>query len=433
MNKLAKQLFLETLEKTKPSSLVADIITKNENSISVEETTFEYKNRPVYGIAVGKASRQMISTLKEKLSLPPSNLLCITTDQEDLEDYCISSSHPVPDTDSIKAADTLIRFVENIPSEAVVFFLLSGGTSSLLCKPADEISLQDLKTTNTLLLHSGAAIHEINSVRKHLSAIKGGQLLSYFPQDCTLVDLVISDVPSDNLENIGSGPTIPDSSIFQDVCDTMQRLDLWNQAPESIRKHLKKGLSGEIPETLEPGDDPLREHHSHIIGSGQKFAQTLAKIARQEGFNTWIANKAFNEDVSQVAENIKEKIRQNVSSDTDCALIFYGESTVRVSGNGKGGRNQELALRGALKIEGMDNITWLSAGTDGIDGPTDAAGAIVDGSTIIEAKEKNLDVKEFISENDSYHFHEQMGTLLKTGSTGNNVMDSVLILISDRD
>jgi glycerate-2-kinase len=431
MNKLAKQLFLKTLEETKPSSLVRDVITKNKDSISVEETTFEYKNRPVYGIAVGKASRPMIAALKEKLNIPPSNLLCITPEQDNLEGYCISSSHPLPDANSRKAADALIQFVENLPPEAVVFFLLSGGASSLLCKPAEGLRLQDLKSTNALLLRSGASIHEINSVRKHLSAIKGGQLLSHFPPDCTLIDLVISDVPSDNLENIGSGPTVPDSSTFRDACDTMQQLDLWDQMSKSVKRHLKKGLSDKISETPKPGHDPLSEHHSYIIGSAEIFAHTLAKIARQEGRTTRVANEPFNEDVSQVAEKITDKINQNVNPDTNCALIFYGESTVKVSGDGKGGRNQELALRGALEIEGMDNVTWLSAGTDGIDGPTDAAGAIVDDSTITNAKEKGLNVQKYLSENDSYHFHEQLGTLLKTGPTGNNVMDSVLILIGE--
>ncbi len=430
MNPLSKQLFLDALEATKPSRLIENTVTRRKNYITVNGSVLRLKDRPVYSIAVGKASRLMAHALKKKLDIPVSNLLCITPDQKNLETWCISSSHPVPDVSSREAGDILVHFVESIPSRACVFFLLSGGTSALICKPAKGIHLQDIKRTNTLLLRSGATIHEINCVRKHLSAIKGGQLLSHFKPDCTLIDLVISDVPSDALENIGSGPTIPDSSTFQDAYDILLRNDLWENVPENVRKYIQRGLTGKAPETPKPGEDSLQEHQSFIISSAKIFANTLAKLAKQSGFDTWIASKAYNDDVKKVAEHISRKIKQTgKDQESKRALIFYGESTVEVTGSGKGGRNQELALRGAYKIQGMNNVTWLSAGTDGIDGPTDAAGAIVDGSTIIRAKVKGLSVKQFIHNNDSYHFHKQMGNLFKTGPTGNNVMDIAMILI----
>jgi glycerate-2-kinase len=430
MNSLVKQFFLDTLEAMKPSNLIDKTVSNRGNKISINKIALECKNRPLYGVAVGKASRLMASALKKKLGLFTSDMLCITPDQQDLEPYCISSSHPVPDESSQKAADKLIHFVEAIPPRSIVFFLLSGGASALICKPANGIRLQDIQTVNTLLLHSGAAIHEINCVRKHLSAIKGGQLLSHFQPDCTLIDLVISDVPSDDLENIGSGPTIPDSSTFQDAYDTLLRYNLWERIPGSARRQIEKGLTGEVPETLKKGEDLVKSHHSCIIGSARLFAQKMANQANRQGFDTFVADEAFNDNVKKVAGRISKKIKQiKDRQKSKSALFFYGESTVEVSGGGKGGRNQELALRGAIEIEGMNDVTWLSVGTDGIDGPTDAAGAIVDGSTIAKAKRKGLDAEQFICDNNSYHFHEQMGTLLKTGSTGNNMMDVTAVLI----
>jgi glycerate-2-kinase len=432
MTTLSKQLFMDALEAMKPSSLVDNIVSKHGDTISVSGNVLECKNRPFYCIAVGKASRPMASALKKKLSLSSSNMLCITPDQENIETYCISSSHPVPDESSQKAADKLLHFVETLPPQAVIFFLLSGGTSALVCKPANGIQLQDIKKVYTLLLRSGAAIDEINCVRKHLSVVKGGQLLSHFHPDCTLFDLAISDVPSDDLEHIGSGLTIPDSSTFQDAYDTLLRYDLWDQTPENAKKQIERGLTGEAPETLKNGEDPIKEHQSHIIGSGLLFARKMARQASGQGFDTWTADEAFNKNVKNVAKHISNKIKEKkVNQRKKTALFFYGESTVKVSGDGKGGRNQELALRGALEIKGMQNVTWLSAGTDGIDGPTDAAGAIVDGSTIAQAKQKGLNALEFLRDNNSYHFHEQMGTLLKIGPTGNNVMDVTAILIED--
>lgn len=427
MESTAKQLFQEALAANNPRQLITSAVERKGDIIDVNGKALPIKDKTVYCLAVGKASRLMASALKKTLSLPSSNILCITPEQHNLESYCVPSSHPIPDKKSKQAADKLISFIQNIQSGSVVFFLLSGGTSALVCKPRPHISPEDIGITTTLLLHSGAGIHEINHVRKHLSAIKGGQLLSYFPTDCTLIDLVISDVPSDNLANIGSGLTIPDSSTFQDAYSILTQYKLWDQTPEIIQSHIRMGCSGLIPETTKPGHDPLNSHHSSIIGSARLFIEKIADYARKKGLHTRIAGNVFNDNVKNVAKDIAGEIKRHKNK--NCVLLFYGESTVKVTGPGKGGRNQELALCGALEIEGMNNVTWLSAGTDGIDGPTDAAGAIVNSSTITEAKEKGLDPKRFIVDNNSYQFHDQMETHLKTGATGNNMMDVVIVII----
>jgi len=426
MKETARKIFITALDNATPEKWVDDWLASNQNFINQQKNNYSDS----FIIAIGKAARPMAKALKKKLRIDDSNIICITPGEQAPEEYSIISSHPIPDQKSINAAEKLIQFIEHIPDQSLVFFALSGGASALICKPAGNIALDDIKIINKKLIASGSSIHEINSVRKHLSAIKGGQLLTHFNENTNLVDLIISDVPGDDLEIIGSGLTVPDSSRFQDAFDALLKYKLWEKCPESIHSHIEKGLAGDVPETLKPGNDPVQNHRSYIIGSARKLAEKMAQIVEEKGYKPWIAEEPYNQPVEKVAEMVASKIKNLIEeSNHPVALIFYGESTLKVTGNGKGGRNQELALRGALQIADMDDVTWLSAGTDGIDGPTDAAGAVVDGNTIKQAQEKGLNAREFLQNNDSYHFHDQMGALLKTGPTGNNVMDVVLILV----
>ena len=426
MKETARKIFITALDNATPEKWVDDWLASNQNFINQQKNNYSDS----FIIAIGKAARPMAKALKKKLRIDDSNIICITPGEQAPEEYSIISSHPIPDQKSINAAEKLIQFIEHIPDQSLVFFALSGGASALICKPAGNIALDDIKIINKKLIASGSSIHEINSVRKHLSAIKGGQLLTHFNENTNLVDLIISDVPGDDLEIIGSGLTVPDSSRFQDAFDALLKYKLWEKCPESIHSHIEKGLAGDVPETLKPGNDPVQNHRSYIIGSARKLAEKMAQIVEEKGYKPWIAEEPYNQPVEKVAEMVASKIKNLIEeSNHPVALIFYGESTLKVTGNGKGGRNQELALRGALQIADMEDVTWLSAGTDGIDGPTDAAGAVVDGNTIKQAQEKGLNAREFLQNNDSYHFHDQMGALLKTGPTGNNVMDVVLILV----
>ena len=426
MKETARKIFITALDNATPEKWVDDWLASNQNFINQQKNNYSDS----FIIAIGKAARPMAKALKKKLRIDDSNIICITPGEQAPEEYSIISSHPIPDQKSINAAEKLIQFIEHIPDQSLVFFALSGGASALICKPAGNIALDDIKIINKKLIASGSSIHEINSVRKHLSAIKGGQLLTHFNENTSLVDLIISDVPGDDLEIIGSGLTVPDSSRFQDAFDALLKYKLWEKCPESIHSHIEKGLAGDVPETLKPGNDPVQNHRSYIIGSARKLAEKMAQIVEEKGYKPWIAEEPYNQPVEKVIEMVAGKIKNLIEeSNHPVALIFYGESTLKVTGNGKGGRNQELALRGALQIADMEDVTWLSAGTDGIDGPTDAAGAVVDGNTIKQAQEKGLNAREFLQNNDSYHFHDQMGALLKTGPTGNNVMDVVLVLV----
>ncbi len=433
-----KNLFLEGLEKCAPHYAIQESLRISGNMIEVKDNQYPIDGRPIYLFAVGKAAVPMYQKASEILRNHITKSLVITSDQEAAisckADEVIVCSHPLPDKRSLEAGNAALDFMKNVSPHAMVIDLISGGTSSLLSLPADGVSVDDLADLYELLNNSGATIHDINTVRKHCSRIKGGQLLRHLDPKVTLIDLVISDVPNDELSMIGSGPTIPDWSSYQDAYHVLIAYDLWDTIPESIRTHVEKGIRGEVEETATPEEALIEKHQSEIISSARKLADKIGDLASQEGVKVTVADEPFNEDVEGVARSVADIVLPIADKDKSrreqpALLIFWGESTVEVTGDGKGGRSQELALRGARKIAGYQHISWLSAGTDGIDGPTDAAGAIVDGATIDKAGEKNIDPESYLSDNDSYHFHEQMGTLLKTGPTGNNLMDVVLVLI----
>jgi glycerate-2-kinase len=437
--KFITSLLLDALEACSPSRAVEEAVVPEGNQLTINGQKFDLKDRPVYLLAVGKASIPMCNAALKVLGDRIRKSLVITSDGSAVEscnaDEVIVGDHPVPKENSLKAGGKAVQFLKAIPENALVLTLISGGTSSLMCQPPQGISIDDLNKTFELLNNSGANIQDINTVRKHCSQIKGGQLPRYLNPNITLIDLAVSDVPNNDLSIIGSGPTAPDLSTFQDAYHILLEFDLWDELPPKVREHIEMGIDGQVPETLKPNEDPLAEHYSYIIGSAQKLAQTIAQLAIDRGCDCRVADNAFNDDVEKVAASIAGEVlpvapKNAQTGGTDPSLfIFYGESTVDVGGNGKGGRNQELALRGALKIAGYENITWLSAGTDGVDGPTDAAGAMVDGSTIAKARELGLNPEEYLRNNDSYHFHEKVGTLFKPGPTGNNLMDVVLVLV----
>ncbi|MGM0547083.1 MAG: glycerate kinase type-2 family protein [Bacteroidota bacterium] len=433
---VAKNLFLEALELCSPEAVVEQTLQVSEGSIHVDHFD-ALINGPIHLFAVGKAAISMYEGAISKLQSHPVQSLVITSEANQAKrcqaNEVLIGSHPTPDKNSLKAGERAIRFMEGIPEKATLLNLISGGTSSLLSMPAAGISISALSRTFDLLNKSGAAIHQINTVRKHCSQIKGGQLLRHVFSDITIINLAISDVPNDDLSIIGSGPTVSDNSTFGDARYILKQFKLWQSIPGEVRKHIQKGVCGEIPETVKPDEQIAQNIYSKVISSASKLASTIADLAKNKGFEVVIADQPFNDDVKVVASEIAEvalavEAEKSEGSSPEL-LIYWGESTVKVIGEGKGGRNQELALRGAQKIAGHGNIIWLSAGTDGVDGPTDAAGALVDGDTIRKAKVKNINPETYLAKNDSYHFHQQLGTLFKTGATGNNVMDVVLVMV----
>ena len=350
----------------------------------------------------------------------------------------IEGSHPLPDLNGVRGTKDLIDIVKRAADRTLVICLLSGGASSLLVSPMDGIALDDKKEVTELLLKAGATIDELNTVRKHISSVKGGRLAE-LAHPATLITPVLSDVIGDRLAVIASGPTVPDSTTFKDAIGVLRKYGLEDKIPGRVAKILKDGLEGKIEETPKGCEDFFKKART-IIVAGIKEALVAAKEkAESMGFKTEILTSelqgAAREAARDLAARAIEAKNTMKAGDKPRCLLFGGETTVTVKGGGLGGRNQELALAVAIEIEGRDGITLLSAGTDGTDGPTNAAGAIVDGGTLSLAKQYGMDAALYLENNDSYHFFKRLDFLsgkrhhLMTGPTGTNVMDLQIIAV----
>ncbi len=431
-----KEIFDRTMQETAPDRLVRDTVKPSSEGLYIKDNHYSLMpDQHVWVFGTGKASARMALALEEILGdqikdgiviTPPST----TTATQRIQQF--EGAHPIPDRTSESATYELLNLTKKIPKDDIVIYCLSGGTSALLCMPAKGLELEDLQQTHQLLIHSGADIKEINTVRKHISGIKGGQLLHHL-KDTRLIDLVISDVPGDTLEDIGSGPTTPDSTTYQEAFQILKRYRLWEEIPHPVRTHIAKGMHHDIPETPKPHSDILVKHQSHIIGSARNAAETAARFCEEMGYHARVESEVFTGDVEEVSQHVTGQLINVLEEDDPvskpAALIFYGESTVEVTGDGLGGRNQELALHAVRFLKDRHHISLMSAGTDGRDGPTDAAGALCNGQTFEKAQAESYDPDIFLKNNDSYHFFDAFDLLLKTGPTGNNVMDLVVGLV----
>jgi glycerate-2-kinase len=293
------------------------------------------------------------------------------------------------------------------------------------------IQLADLQTLSGVLLQSGASIQEINCIRKHISQIKGGQLArKIYPARC--VTLALSDVIGDNLSVIASGPTTPDPSLFSEALAILEKYKISQKIPAVILKHLQKGQAGEIPETPKASDIVFHTVSNSVIGSNRLALERAESIAKSNGFNTIILTSMLEGEAREIGKVISAIIREiqltNIPLKKPACVLIGGEPTVTIRGNGKGGRNQELAL--AVALNGIQQpYVFVSCGSDGTDGPTDAAGAIIDQMTLSRAEKIGLSGADFLANNDSYHFFEPLDDLIKTGPTGTNVMDIIFALV----
>jgi glycerate 2-kinase len=345
---------------------------------------------------------------------------------------CAEAGHPIPDEAGLSAANNILQLLDAAGEKDLVICLISGGGSALVPMPEGNISLSDKQKTTQALLECGASIHEINAVRKHISKIKGGKLaMVAFP--ATLVALLLSDVIGDDLDVIASGPTVPDHTTFQDCIDIIDNYDISASIPKTVISFLERGAEGKEKETPKPGDPVFDSTHAYIVGSSLLSLEAAKKQARDFGYNTIILSSSIEGETREVAK-VHAAIAKEIGKtgnpiEKPACIISGGETTVTIRGKGLGGRNTEFCLASAVDIEGMEDITVLSGGTDGTDGPTDAAGAIVDGKTVTEARLQGLDPLRYLKNNDSYHLFEATGDLLKTGPTMTNVMDMRIILV----
>ena len=342
------------------------------------------------------------------------------------------AGHPVPDEAGVAGTADVLSRLRNLSADDLVICLLSGGGSALLVQPVGGVGLEDLRVTNDLLLRSGATIQEINAVRKHLSRVKGGKL-AQVAVPARVVSLVLSDVVGNPLDVIASGPTVPDPTTFAEAVEVLRRYALLDRVPTPVRDCLMRGVRGEIAETPKPGDPTLADVRTVIIGSNEIAAEAARAQARAEGFNALLLSTFVEGEAREVARVIAAIAREVCHSGrpvpAPACLIAGGETTVTVRGSGKGGRNQELALAAAIQIAGLDQVTIASLATDGTDGPTDAAGALADGTTVARAAKLGLDARDFLDCNDAYRFFEALGDLLVTGPTRTNVNDLMFAFV----
>ncbi|MEN6606686.1 MAG: glycerate kinase [Bryobacteraceae bacterium] len=343
--------------------------------------------------------------------------------------------HPVPDEAGVSGSSRIADLVGSATEDDLVICLISGGASALLPCPAAPVTLAEKQETTRLLLACGANIHEINAVRKHISLLKGGQL-ARLGQPATVVSLLLSDVIGDDLDVIGSGPTAPDASRFETAATVLRKYGIEDRVPEAVRRRIKEGVWGAIEETPKPGDDVFKRVRNVIVGSNLLAVNAAAGKARQLGFKPLVLSTFIEGETRDVARMHAAIAREVVASGrpvkAPVCLISGGETTVTLRGSGLGGRNQEFVLAAAIDTAGLDDVVVLSGGTDGTDGPTDAAGAIADSLTVSRALQLGLNPGHYLEENDSYHFFEALGDLVKTGPTNTNVMDVRLVLVGGK-
>jgi hydroxypyruvate reductase len=348
----------------------------------------------------------------------------------------VEASHPVPDERSVQAASEILGLARDADERTLVVVLISGGGSALLCAPAEGLSLADKTATTKLLLASGATIQEVNCIRKHLSAVKGGALASAFAP-ATVLSLILSDVIGDDLDAIASGPTVPDPTTWTDALAVARRRGIEASLPRAVIERLHRGLAGELPDTPKPGDAVFARTRNILIGTNRLALMAAEAKARELGYSTLALTSRLTGEAREAALAIlgigKDIAASGFPVARPACLLVGGETTVTLKGTGKGGRNQEMALAFLAALarspKDAEDLLFLAASTDGSDGPTDAAGAFASAAILTRARDAGFDPEVYLADNDSYSFFDRIGGLLRTGPTNTNVCDIQVLLV----
>ncbi|MBM4123637.1 MAG: glycerate kinase [Nitrospira sp.] len=431
---LLRRLLEAALKAADPAPALLRHVTRTGPILSVGRQRYDLRDYDrVIAVGAGKASAPMAAALEQRLGKRLAEGLVIVKYGHTVPTKTIrilEAGHPAPDRAGQRATAQLRSLLGRLTAKDLLFVLLSGGASSLLPAPVPGVTLAEKRETTERLLRCGATIHEINAVRKHLSSIKGGQLVS--STKARVVSLILSDVLGDELGTIGSGPTAPDPTTYAEACATLRRYKLWDKVPASIRTHLLKGRRGAEKETPKPGSPLFGQVQNEIIGNNGNAVEAVAKAAREAGLRPLVLTTTLTGEAREAAKTFGAIARELVASDRPvlrpACLIAGGELTVTRRGRGLGGRAQEFALASAQEIAGLPQIWVAGFGTDGTDGPTDVAGAVVDGRSIDRAKKAGLSQAEALARNDSYRFFAKLGGHIKTGPTGTNVNDLYLLM-----
>jgi len=435
----AMKIFRAAITAVDPHNAVKSFLTLNNNILSAGDKKYDLNDYVrIVVVGAGKASAPMAKAVEAILGERISKGTVVIKYGHGMQldkIELIEAGHPVPDENGIAGAQKIAGLLQDCNENDLVISLISGGGSALLPMPAQGISLAEKKKVTDELLKCGADIHEINTVRKHLSSSKGGGL-ARIAYPATVINLMLSDVIGDDMDVIASGPFVPDRSSFNDAMEIINKYGLRDRLPVSVIDMLKAGSEGSIPETPKECDPIFDKITNIIVGSNLMACMAAKKEASSMGYHTMLLSSAIDGDTTDVAQAHITIARQILLSGKPAGLpaciISGGETTVKIKGGGKGGRNQEFALVSAKEIAGMDKkIVVLSGGTDGSDGPTDAAGGIVDTGTASRGKAKGLNIDNYLASNDSYNFLKETGDLLVTGPTRTNVMDVRILLIDN--
>jgi glycerate-2-kinase len=436
LKSIANELIEGSIKAVNPYMLIKEQIRSEGSRLllpDLDPLNLDHYER-VFICGAGKGTAPMARAMEELISdhLTAGDIIVKYGHLDKLKTVRLhEAGHPVPDENTLKGTEILLSTIRDLNESDCVFVLLTGGGSALLESLPRGINLSDLQSLSSILLKSGASIHEINCIRKHISNIKGGQLArKIHPARC--ITLALSDVIGDDLSVIASGPTTPDPSSFDQTISILSKYMIEDKIPAAILKHLKEGQAGDIAETPKMGDPEFNTVSNIVIGNNRLALERAQSIAQSYGFNTLILTTMLEGEAKEIgkviASIIKEIQATNLPLKKPACILLGGEPTVQIRGKGKGGRNQELAL--SVALNNIDQpFTFVSCGSDGTDGPTDAAGAFVNQLSLQKAGEKGLAAREFLERNDSYHFFEQINDLIKTGPTGTNVMDIVFALI----
>jgi len=432
---VAEQIFLSGIESVLPDKMIQTQVKIIDDVLYLADTQFRLSNiSHIYVLGAGKASALMAKGLETILgdSITEGYVVTKYGHSCTLDRIRVSeAAHPTPDSNGIQATTDILDIAGKACENDLVICLISGGASALLADFPEGSTLDELIQINDLLLKSGADIKEMNAVRKHLSKVKGGQLAkTIWPARC--ISLILSDVIGDSPEVIASGPTSPDSSTFEEALQVLVKYKLLKKCPSTILEYLTNGFTELVPETPKTDEQIFEYTRNIIIGSNKKALEAAKIKATEYGFQTFILSSELEGDLIKAADFVLEsafKIQDDPKIRKPVCLLAGGEPTIKVTDNGLGGRNQHFALYCATKLMDRKGLTLLCAGTDGNDGPTNVAGAVVDCHTASEALERNINPPDYLETFDSYRFFSQMGGHIITGSTMTNVMDLMVIII----
>lgn len=433
----AIEIFYEGLKAVKPEFAIQKYCRRQGNNLTIGNNIYDlsdYEN--IFVVGAGKAGAAMAAEMENILGDRITDGIIIVKygHLAGLNRVkIIEAGHPIPDQNGLKGAKAIKTLAESAGADDLVICLISGGGSALMPLPSQDLSLADKQKITDVLLDCGATIHEINTIRKHLSDIKGG-MLARAAAPATLVSMILSDVVGDDLDVIASGPCVPDSTNFGNCMAIIKGYGIEKKLPETAINRLKAGLAGKIPETPKNNDPAFVKTRNLIIGRNINAINAAKSAAEKIGYPTMILSSMIEGETRDVAgvhgAIAREVIKTSNPMPPPLCILSGGETTVTIKGKGTGGRNQEFVLAAAINIAGYENITVLSGGTDGTDGPTDATGAVADSTTIDRAQTLGLNPDKYLSDNDAYHFFNRIGDLIKTGPTNTNVMDLRIILIS---